>query len=672
MKFDDLNKIYLGGNLCLDKDVSPERMRFLVRKMYDCGLRLIRVYPYWAHIEETKGNYNLCAYDACFEEAEKLDMKIFFTFKPNSPPYWMNLTSSYNLDDYPNLEEPEYFNQFLEYVKHVVNRYKNSPATLAWCVWNEPRMTIPCDCGEYTLFEYRKYLKERYRKIENLNKLYFKQYSSFDEIERIKDFNKSDMPEKTDWLRFSIETLSRIIGKIASAVKKLDPVHPTHINTHNSEFQKPKNAHNMYKESTQVDFPGLSAYPGYTDANSWMCTANMDGFFTAFMRGYAKDKLFWMTELQGGPAIFTYTTSGPSCPEKSDLTLQLWDCIGGGAKACVYWSFTPTVRGEWALLGLLDNNTERCDAIKDAFNLIKKHRNLFDNSTYNSADIYILASESSRIHDHILGKGDDCAQSTSIVATVMLVEQLGYSAQVIDEDAVINGELPDNSVLIAPTCTAIKTETLKKIDKFVFNGGTFIADFLFAWKNDYCMVSNENIEISNKIFGANWIDILDAKDNKLTYFLDGNEGYKVLGARSIFENANNVICTYEDGKISTVFNNYGKGKALRFGSLVFRNAYYPNDKSLRLDKVKDILKNVLPEKRQNGIYLKNANEKFRLQVLNSGESKIIFLLNYSYDKIKAQLLCDNPKKLIDLQSDEIYDFDKIVVAPRSVRLLLYK
>ena len=71
MKPESLNTIYPGANLCLGKDITESKMRQYVNQMYNCGIRLIRMYPYWAHIEETEGQYRLEAYDACFNDCKK-------------------------------------------------------------------------------------------------------------------------------------------------------------------------------------------------------------------------------------------------------------------------------------------------------------------------------------------------------------------------------------------------------------------------------------------------------------------------------------------------------------------------------------------------------------------------------------------------------------------------
>ncbi|MBE7034434.1 MAG: hypothetical protein E7406_09445 [Ruminococcaceae bacterium] len=667
MNYNELNTIFLGADLCLEKNITADRMRQLVNKMYNCGLRLVRLYPYWAHIEEVEGKYRLEAYDACFKEAEKLGMKVFFTFKPNSPPWWMKLTSSYNLDDYQFLEEPEYMEKFLKYVRHVVNRYKDEKSLIAWCVWNEPRIKPPETLGKFALEEYRKFLSSQYDgDISKLNQLYFMQYTSFDEIMPLKQFYRSDMPEKTDFLRFCTDTLARIIGKISDEIKKLDPVHPTHMNTHSAEAQHLLLSHNIWKQTKAVDFPGLSVYPKFT--SDWPGSAFVNAFYMTFMRSASKG-IYWITELQGGPAIYTYTVNGISSPDPSDLKLALWDYFGGGAKACVFWSFTPTIRGEWALLGLNDSETERMTAVNEVFQCIEKNRALLESTTPEEPDVYILVSEASLIHDTILDKGVEYINSLTHahaqIGAHNLFLKMGYVSKFVDEELFMEEGVPENAIIIAPSCTALQHKTVAAIEKFVENGGTLISDSLFAWKEEHCLISSENIKLTNRIFGAEWIDIHNIGKDAEIVFSDEEKKYPPLFTKSVYKNETDVICYYRTGEPAVLCNKYGKGKAVRFTTEIFRSSLCHD-----MGGAMECLKDYLPKNRQNKIWLSNSEDKFYMHILHSEEAKILVIVNYSEEPKQAVLCGCDKEKLFDLETHETVKCNEITVSPRNVRLLM--
>ncbi len=672
---DRLDQIMLGGELCLRKNVTSAQMKEYVQSLYDYGMRLIRVYPYWAHIEETKGTYNLDAYDTCFSEASKLGMSIVFTFKPNSPPWWMRITSSYNLDDYPHVDEPEYWDVFLNYVRHIVKRYKDSPALLAWCVWNEPRISLPTSLRPQMLKEYRNFLRKLYHDdIEALNAHYFYQYASFDEVNPLEESTnphpRRDMPEHTDFYRFCTDTLARKLRSISDTIHEIDKEHYTHINTHNTESQSVALSHNIWKEAESVDFVGTSIYPHYND--EFPDSARLNGFNCSLIRSATKDpkKRFWITEMQGGPAIYTGHTSGISVPEPEDLKLAIWDYIGGGAKGCIYWSYTPTVRGEWQLCGFGNTPTKRMHATKEVFDILDKNRELIENAKIEQPDVWILCDESSLIHDILLGRVNDYrapldlfAHAHAQVGAHSFLTKLGYVCGSINETRLRNNGLPENAVLIAPACTCLSSETVNALESFVIRGGTLIADALFGWKNEYALIDEESHAIVDRIFGASWYDFGDIRPSTKILDSKGREVCDPWFIRALFENRPGVICRYDTGEGAIVLNHYGKGTALRFGTDIFRHSL-----SKDMSGVNGILGTVLPQIRKNDVWFCSNDNCLHMHVMQAEGAKLLIILNYG-DSSQEVSLNGADGVLRDLISGKTEFPAAVTVNAKGVRLL---
>ena len=93
-------QLRIGSHLYLRRDMSEAEIFAAIGKMREIGMNVVRVYPYWADVETARGEYDFTRVDACYRACEKFGLGVLHTFKLNAPPAWMNLTRSFNLDDF--------------------------------------------------------------------------------------------------------------------------------------------------------------------------------------------------------------------------------------------------------------------------------------------------------------------------------------------------------------------------------------------------------------------------------------------------------------------------------------------------------------------------------------------------------------------------------------------
>ena len=148
-------QLRIGSHLYLRRDMSEAEIFAAIGKMREIGMNVVRVYPYWADVETARGEYDFTRVDACYRACEKFGLGVLHTFKLNAPPAWMNLTRSFNLDDFGDLDSPAFRDALKKFVVRSVERYGKSPALVAWCPWNEPRFPMPQKFEPYALDAYR-------------------------------------------------------------------------------------------------------------------------------------------------------------------------------------------------------------------------------------------------------------------------------------------------------------------------------------------------------------------------------------------------------------------------------------------------------------------------------------------------------------------------------------
>ncbi len=127
----------------------------------DLGAKYLRLGSEWDKIEESEGNYDFSALDWQLAEAEKRGVKVLLVVG-NRQPRWPECHTPAWLSDSLDVEIKE---RTLEFIKVVVERYKNSPAVEMWQVENEPLLNIfgKCPKGDVS------FLKEEIALVKTLD-----------------------------------------------------------------------------------------------------------------------------------------------------------------------------------------------------------------------------------------------------------------------------------------------------------------------------------------------------------------------------------------------------------------------------------------------------------------------------------------------------------------------
>jgi beta-galactosidase len=342
-----------------------------------------------------------------------------------------------------------------------VTRYRSHPAQGVWLLMNEP---TKYNTDHATFLAFGDWLRQKYGSLEALNRRWFRQFSNFSEVTITQEmltggnYGWLDYPPIVDWREFNIDNLVHTLLWIKGQVLLYDKAHPTHINV--TDPLGAPNGQDVWKERRTVDILGASVHPAWMFPPS--AADNVYGEIFAYrldlIGGASANKPWWVTELQGGPTIFT--GKFPLNPALEDLRRWLWDAFGAGARGVIFWLWNPRAEGqeggEWSLVSLTGKPSIRLAAVKQVADDLKAFP-LLAAARPQEPRVAILYSRETAIINNLEGnrtqhRGDEWRQS--LEGCYYALRRDHIPVQFIDLEQIKQGEAQRFDVLYAP-CTVL-------------------------------------------------------------------------------------------------------------------------------------------------------------------------------------------------------------------------
>ena len=255
------SRVRIGTEIFLDPSHKREEIQMHFRRMKELGISLARVFVIWDHVERKPGQWSFDLYDAAYDAAAANGIPMLTTLCPEDPPGWTRQAPFYHAKLIINT--PDYRRHAAEYLRRVVERYKDHPAQGPWSLANEPG--LPESFDDATMRQFGAWLRARYGSVERLNQRWFRPFESFEQVKIGPEMLSgywSDIPTAVDWKQFRIQQLCDQVRWVRDEVRLYDTKHPTHV--HPSAL-----AHNMpgffgadaWAEKQVVDFLGTTIHP---------------------------------------------------------------------------------------------------------------------------------------------------------------------------------------------------------------------------------------------------------------------------------------------------------------------------------------------------------------------------------------------------------------------------
>jgi beta-galactosidase len=580
--------VSLGSAYYVNNEDTPEQVRTGIQAMAQAGLKLVRVFLQWTHVEPRQDRWDWSQYDALFEAAAAGGLGVIVTLTALNPPGWMRVSSG--PQDIGPLDDPLFWEQARDYIRRVCQRYTNHPALHSWLLSNEPQLFLAQD--EANLKRFRKFLERTYDgDIAALNRHSFRQLDSFDQFSFAGTGSEggfSGYTERLLWMDFVSSRLQEILAEIKAVIRASGDVHPVHVNPHALLHNMYPRGQSIWAEGRLVDFMGCSAHP------SWHSTRFLNdrlhqsvAFFADLMRGAtrAPRRYFWVTELQGGTNIYSgFNYLGPS---GEDLRSWVWESLGAGARAVIFWCFNTRLQdfetGEWGLVDQQGRPSRRLAEVSAITALLARHQSTFSASLPARAQVALLFSEATWKLATLEGQGLDpeLARNIQMGADALAgawsaCADAGLSVDILDEIDLQHGLAKDYPLLILPGCTALEDASLPALQAYVMKGGSLLADGLCGYKDPTGWVRGFAQNPLNALFHASVADIQAVPEQKTAATL-GGLNLPVWFLKVVLEPENSASCLASfdeaDPRPALTSARTGQGQALRLGTVFFQHYF---------------------------------------------------------------------------------------------------
>jgi beta-galactosidase GanA len=561
------------------------------------------------------------------------------------------------------------------YFKSVSDRYGERKSLVGYDLWNECHYE---SIDEITIPKYRTWLKNKYTSLEQLNRVWAEDFTSWDQIFPQSGGGwESSMPG-IDWELFRYSNNGDIADWCYQTMRKYDQKHYCAINTVGAVITN-QNKDNWNVDGRQIaphtDIFGISFYPDkYMDLNKkpmpyweYSCTYDVTRCDAGAKPWYVVEA---QTNQQSGLGLFQFMSY-------DDIHLLSWLAFADNCKGIIFWKWDPFYRGQQAFgRGLTEANGElapRGKAAKDVGAVLKKYGNLLYTAQEKPAEVGILydivgmqkSIEASGRTDH--KNTTDFFMDKSFKGTYKALFDSNLSVDILRADMPLSTEqLLKYKIIFMPYQLVIRKEIAAMLSSYVQKGGWLVADARTAIMDqyDFGFESGPGFGLDS-LFATRRLDLY-AADSLFTVNITDNQllgkkisdGYSLQGIyyKEKLEalTGGKVVARFsKDQSPAIITHNYGKGVAV-FSAFPLGGSYLNGIKNAGELISELALKAGVQPAAQS---LSHNNNELMIKIHeNANKEKLVYLINLSsapFDgKIKIPDTKRNYKTVTEITEDK--------------------
>lgn len=595
----------------------------------------------WSALEPTEGNYNFEWLDKIIDDVYNQGGRVILATPSGARPAWLS-------EKYPEVlrtndrrekmlhggrhnhcfSSPIYREKTQKMNYKLAERYGNHPALIMWHVSNEYSGDCHCElCQE----NFRDWLKNKYKTIENVNKAWWgpfwsHTYTDWSQIESPSSIGENAVHGlNLDWKRFVTDQTIDFYENEAKPLRELTPNVPITTNfMADTDDLIPFQSLNYEKFSKHVDILSWDCYPAWH--NDWETTKDLAtkvGFINDLYRSLKQQPFLIMECTPSG--VNWHNVNKAKRPGMH--TLASMQLLAHGSDSVLYFQWRKSRGSSEKFHGAVidhDNSEENrvfkeVSQVGEILDKIKEIKGSMKQSKV--AIIYDWENDWALKDAQGFGK-----ESRRYPQTLQSHYKYFWDKNISVDVVTPQQDLSKYSLVVAPMMYMMTEETMDRFRDYVKNGGVLVGSYLSGLVNEtdltYLGGWPKTLQETYGI-DAKEIDTLYPKDKNSIKF--GNESFEVVDYCTIIEAKEaEVLAKYEEdfykNTPAITKNNLEKGKAYFIGARTnqeFLSKFYDEIvKDLHINEVEDFIS-------EGGI---------SIQIRENKDAKYYFVMNFTEEE----------------------------------------
>jgi beta-galactosidase len=556
------------------------------------GMNVFRHWFMWSAIEVAPGNYDWRDYDVMMDLAARNGIKVIVAEMVTAAPEWVfdkypharfhasddsvvysGISGSSATGGFPGvcLDNDDVRALAEKFLKALVERYRNHPATLGYDLWNEHSMNggsaqkMYCYCPA-SQRKFRQWLQGRYGSIEALGRAWYRySYPDWENVHPPRSLG--GYPESLDWLEFRVDNAFSLLRWRTELFRRLDP--KNRITAHGvagTLEALASSANDEWRSAAEVDTWGFTWVASRKGSEPWKQFHAVD-----LVRAGSRGKPFWHAEAQAGPLWMQPQVIGRP-REDGRITepedVRLWNMIScaGGATGILYPRWRPLLDGPlfgaFGAFGMDGSVTPRASMAGRVAQWANAHPEIWKSRPVRG-DVGIVFVPESELFNYVQ-QGSASHYAESARGAYQAFFDSNVQADFVHLDDI--GQYP---LIYLPYPLMLKEASVRKLVRYVEGGGTLVSEGLPGYFGDRGKAGEVQPNLGlDKLFGAreSYVEFTPDLLEDLSLEVRGSQIHGRFFLQEYEVAGGSAAGKYANGHVAAVENRYGKGKALLIGT----------------------------------------------------------------------------------------------------------